>query len=64
MDTERYCTTPDNLDRVKALRAIHQALLQLSAVVRNCDVAPYDCAPALSDLASCLKDAGHMGFAP
>ena len=64
MHTEAYCATPDNLDSVKALRAMHQAFLQLSAVASNCDVQPYDCAPALEALASCLRDAGHMGFTP
>jgi hypothetical protein len=64
MHTEAYCTTLPALDPVAAIRAIHQAFLQLSAVAANCDTEPYDNGPALADLAICLKAAGHPGFTP
>lgn len=62
MHTERYCQTLDNLDRTKAVRAIHQALLQLAAHERGAD--SLDNRQAIADLRDCLKDAGHMGFTP
>lgn len=62
MHTETYCATLDRLDPVQAVRAIHQAYLQLAAVDQNCDVEPYDSAPALDALKACLAQAGHAGF--
>lgn len=59
MDTERYCTSLDKLDRVQAIRAIHEAFLQLAALG---DCSPYDNAPAMRSMADCLIAAGHMGF--
>ncbi len=62
MHTELYCATLDRLDPVQAVRAIHQAYLQLRAVDTACDVEPYDNAPALDALKACLAQAGHPGF--
>jgi hypothetical protein len=62
--TEQYCTTLNSLDRVAAIRAIHQAHLQLSALSANCEVGHYDNAPALLALEACLVQAGHWGFIP
>jgi hypothetical protein len=62
MHTETYCATLDRLDTVQAVRAIHQAYLQLRAVDRNCDVQHYDNGPALEALAMCLAQAGHPAF--
>lgn len=59
MDTERYCTSLDNLDRTKAIRAIQQAYLQLAALDAYVDCEAYDNAPALNALLECLRDAGH-----
>ena len=63
MDTETYCTTLSALDPAQAIRAIQQAYLQLAALTANVDCQPYDNAPAMADLAACLRAAGHMGFA-
>ena len=54
-----YCDTLERLDPVKAVRAIHQAWLQMRALDANIDCAPYDNAPALQALHDCLRDAGH-----
>lgn len=62
METERYCTKLESLSRVDAIRAIHQAYLQLAALDHNVDCAPYDNAPALAALRNVLRDAGHPGF--
>ena len=62
MHTETYCTTLDRLDPVAAIRAVHQAYLQLAALDRHCDVEPFDNAPALEALGACLAQAGHPGF--
>jgi hypothetical protein len=64
MDTERYCLTLDQLDREKAIRAIHQAYLQLAATMPAAIAEGYDNTPAARALVECLKDAGHMGFNP
>ena len=63
MHTELYCETLGRLDPAKAIRAIHQAHLQLAALNQNVDCEHYDNAPALAALFECLKDAGHIGFA-
>lgn len=63
MHTETACLSLDALDRVQAIRAIQQAYLQLAALTANVDCQPYDNAPAMADLAACLRAAGHMGFA-
>lgn len=60
MHTERYCKTLDNLDRVKAIRAIHEAHLQLCAA-KSGRVENLDHTPALESLWECLSDAGHAG---
>ena len=62
MHTEMYCETLDALDPVKAIRAIHQAYLQLAALSNSVDLDGYDNRPALDALAECLADAGHPGF--
>ena len=62
MDTERYCTTLENINPTSAIRAIHQAYLQIAALDTNVDCGEFDNAPALKALADVLKDAGHPGF--
>lgn len=62
MRTEIYCETLAALDPVKAIRAIHQALIQLGALDSSVDCQHFDNAPALADLRDCMKQAGHMGF--
>lgn len=62
MHTEIYCETLAALDPVKAIRAIHQAHLQLAALTRSVDLEGYDNKPVLDALAQCLADAGHPGF--
>lgn len=62
MDTERYCKTLDNLNRMQAVRAIHEALLQLQALTANVDCEHFDNNHAIQSLAECLKTAGHTGF--
>jgi len=57
--TEQYCTSLDKLDRVKAIRAIQQAYLQLTALTAYTDTGPYDNKPAMNALLECLRDAGH-----
>ena len=59
MHTEAFCTTLDKLDRVKAIRAIQEAFLQLSALTTYADCGHYDNRPALNSLLECLRDAGH-----
>jgi len=63
MDTERYCATLERVEKATAIRAIHQAWLQLTALDRNIDCEHYDNAPAMEALASVLRAAGHPGFA-
>lgn len=60
--TEQVCAHLTELELAQAIRAIHQAHLQLSALTANVDCAPYDNAPALKALADCLRVAGHPGF--
>jgi hypothetical protein len=64
MHTDKYCDNLDNLDRAKAIRAIHEAWLQLSAMGHRPEIngTTYDNVPALHALADCLHEAGHMGF--
>ena len=59
MHTELYCPTLDKLNRVKAIRAIQQAYLQLTALSAYTDTEGYDNAPAMNALLACLRDAGH-----
>lgn len=59
MDTERYCLSLEKLDPVKAVRAMQEAYLQLS-VLRGTE--SFDNNPAMESLASCLSDAGHIGY--
>lgn len=62
MHTELYCTTLDQLDRVKAVRAIHEALLQLAATSRAAGDEGFDNAPAIAALGECLAQAGRVGY--
>lgn len=66
MHTEIFCRKLDALDHAKAIRAIHQAWLQLSAIGARVEVdgTTYDNNPALASLEACLSDAGHIGFTP
>ena len=57
--TELACTSLDKLDRVKAIRAIQQAYLQLAALTTYTDTESYDNVPAMNALLACLRDAGH-----
>lgn len=59
MHTERYCGSLGALDRVKAIRAIQQAFLQLRALQGFVEDDGFDNAPALAALRQCLADAGH-----
>lgn len=60
MHTEIYCETLENLDKVKAIRAIHQALLQLVAIETGSD--DVDNFPAMLALRELMADAGHIAF--
>lgn len=62
MHTETYCATLGSMSRVAAIRAIHQAWLQLTALSANVDCEHFDNAPAIQSLAAALRDAGHPGF--
>lgn len=64
MHSEIYCTNLDNIDKVKAIRAVQEAFLQLSAIGERVEVdgMEYDNAPALEALREVLIDAGHIGF--
>lgn len=64
MHTELYCPTLSGLDRIKAIRAIHQAWLQLHAIGVRVEVGgtTYDNAPSLKALEACMAEAGHVGF--
>lgn len=66
MHTEIFCRTLPDLDRVEAIRAIHQALLQIEAMGTRVEAGgtTYDNAPALAALSACLTKAGHIGFTP
>lgn len=62
MHTELYCDRLAEIDQAKAIRAIHQAYLQLSATKDVALTESYDNNPALAACASVLKDCGHPGF--
>ena len=62
MHTEMYCESPNKLDRIKAIRAIHEAYLQLSALTANIDCGHYNNRQALESLADCLRQAGFQGL--
>lgn len=64
MHTEIYCETLENLDKVKAIRAIHQALLQLVAIENTSTSSgnDYDNMPAILALRELMADAGHIAF--
>lgn len=62
MYTEEVCYTLDQLDRVGAIRAIQQALLQLKALTHNVDYEHYDNQPAMAALEACLRQAGHLAY--
>lgn len=62
MHTEMYCDRLADLDRAKAIRAIHQAYLQLNATREAAMAESFDNKPSIAALASCLKASGHPGF--
>ncbi len=63
MHTELYCPKLRELDRVAAIRAIHQAHIQLSAATREQpEESNLDNKPALAALASILRSVGHPGY--
>ena len=62
MDTEKYCKTLDNLDKTRAIRAIHEAYLQLKAISKGESLAQFDNKCAINSLRKNLEDAGHIGF--
>lgn len=68
MDTEIYCKSLDNLNKKRAIQAIHEAYLQLSAIgetindSKKTDFLIYDNRSAIKRLEECLRDAGHIGF--
>lgn len=61
MTTERHCRTLESLDRTKAVRAIHEALLQIQAL-DSIDADALDFENVKASLRECLRDAGHTGF--
>lgn len=61
MHTEKFCPSLGALDRVKAIRAIHEALIQLNAA-RSGRTETLDHGPAIESLTDCLRDSGHIGF--
>ena len=64
MHTDLYCDSLDSLDRATAVRAIHEAWLQLAAIGHRAEIGgtTFDNVPALHALANCLHEAGHIGF--
>lgn len=51
----------EKLDRIKVIRTIHQAYLQIAANAKYVNDSPAN-APVLCILAGCMVDAGHIGF--
>lgn len=64
MDTEKYCNNLESLDKKEAIKAIHEAYLQLNALGKlvNIDGLTYDNKSVLINLQKCLAKAGHIGF--
>ena len=62
MHTEMYCPKLDALDHVAAIRAIHQAYLQLIATRFAASEESFDNGPAIAACAKVLRDCGHPGF--
>jgi hypothetical protein len=64
--SDRYCETLSDLDQAQAIRAIHQAWIQLNAMSyqgrAEVDGTEYDNRATLQELATCLRAAGHLGF--
>src|SRR3954468_18623390 len=60
MVTEIYCHTLDQLDRVRAIRAVHEAALHLRELYLPQDRGSI---PVLANLYACLAEAGHPQFA-
>ena len=59
--TEKVCQSLDDLDKVAAIRAIHEALLHLQAGRLH----GFDCLDdrdVLANLQACMKQAGHIGY--
>ncbi len=61
MHTELYCQSLGSLDRTKAIRAIHEALIQLQAATAD-DGRARDHTGAIASLRACMVQAGHIGF--
>lgn len=64
MHTEIYCTRLGDLDVGQAIRAIHEAYLQLAATAGAAKAEGFDNIPACQSLVACLQAAGHQGFDP
>lgn len=65
MHTEIFCNNLDKLDKVKAIRAVHQAYLQLAAIdaiVESDENIMFANGPVIARLAEVLADAGHPAF--
>ena len=62
MNTEQYCKSLDELDKVSAIRAIHEAYLTLSAIRHGIENVDFE--SVMTPLAKNLRDAGHIGFIP
>jgi hypothetical protein len=62
MHTEIYCGSLDRLTREEAIRAIHQAALQLTATASAARAEGFDNFPAIAALDRCLNAAGHPGY--
>jgi cystathionine beta-lyase/cystathionine gamma-synthase len=62
MNTEKYCKNLENLDKIKAIRAIHEAYLQLRSLDTYENRMHWNNQPAISALEECLEDSGHIGF--
>lgn len=57
---DTFCTRLEVLDPAQAIRAIHEALMQLNAA--KAGVESLDHAGAIQSLSACLNQAGHIGF--
>ena len=62
MNTEDYCQTPEMMCPVMAVRAVHEAYLQLAAIQKEGCAPQFDNRPAMRSCAEVLRDAGHPGF--
>lgn len=60
--TEKVCQSLDDLDKVAAIRAIHEALLHIKTG-RELGFDCLDHSGVLQNLETCMKQAGHIGYA-